>query len=299
LTIGFYAVRLLSVRVNFWQLRTGETLGIMTDGKGRESARPSQPKTGWRWWAAGATFVLAAAATLYVQRGATEARLVRADPDGIAGDAPLLRFATDLGKVVYYERCASCHGPGGVGDPARGVPNLADADWLYGSGNVGEIEKIVTYGIRSHNPKAWNLAVMPAFSRPLPSPTEPKIPPLTPQSLRDVTEFVVAAAGRPSDIEAANRGGVIFSGVGGCYDCHGADGSGDSAIGAPNLIDSIWLYGDGSRQSIMDSIAFGRAGICPAWIGKIGSGEIREVSVYVYSLSHSTEPSNGAGQAGS
>jgi cytochrome c oxidase cbb3-type subunit 3 len=247
----------------------------------------------WRWWGGGAAVFLIAAAVFLALRSETEARLVRADPDAVPADTSLMRFAGAHGKSVYDGHCAGCHGETGTGDPARGIPNLTDADWLYGSGMVSEIEKIVFYGIRSHNPKAWNLAVMPAYARPLPSKTEPNIPPLTPQGLSDVTEFVVSLGGRPADAAAAKRGGLLFNGQGGCYDCHLPDGSGDTAIGAPNLTDSIWLYGDGSRESIMRSIAKGHEGVCPAWVGKLTPAEIREVAAYVYTLSHH------AGQTGS
>lgn len=34
---------------------------------------------------------------------------------------------------LYRDNCAACHGPTGTGDQTRGVPNLTDSDWLYGS----------------------------------------------------------------------------------------------------------------------------------------------------------------------
>jgi cytochrome c oxidase cbb3-type subunit 3 len=138
---------------------------------------------------------------------------------------------------------------------------------------------------------------MPAFARPTPAGTELKIPRLTPDGIADVTEFVIAAGGRPADARAAKRGAALYSDAGGCYDCHGPDGRGDSAIGAPNLLDSIWLYGDGGRRSIMNSIAYGRQGVCPAWIGRITPTEIREVAVYVFSFSGGGT-SEDAGRAG-
>jgi cytochrome c oxidase cbb3-type subunit 3 len=62
---------------------------------------------------------------------------------------------------------------------------------------------------------------------------------------------------------------------------------GDSAIGVPNLIDKITLYGDGSRQTLFMSIADGRQGVCPAWVAQISPAGVRELALYVYSLSHS------------
>jgi cytochrome c oxidase cbb3-type subunit 3 len=38
-----------------------------------------------------------------------------------------------LGKKVFAETCAACHGPDGKGKRDLGAPNLTDAIWLYGS----------------------------------------------------------------------------------------------------------------------------------------------------------------------
>jgi hypothetical protein len=37
---------------------------------------------------------------------------------------------------------------------------------------------------------------------------------------------------------------------------------------------------------MFESIAYGRQGVCPAWSDKLSPAEMREVSLYVYSLSH-------------
>jgi cytochrome c oxidase cbb3-type subunit 3 len=150
---------------------------------------------------------------------------------------------------------------------------------------VSDIEQVVKYGIRSDHPKAWNLAIMPAYATARPSVRDSKIPPLTPGNIRDLVEFLFRQQGRSADGAAAVRGAELFR-TGGCYDCHAADGKGDSAIGAPNLTDAITLYGDGSRESLSMSIGYGRHGICPAWATRISPGQIRETALFVYSLSH-------------
>jgi cytochrome c oxidase cbb3-type subunit 3 len=162
---------------------------------------------------------------------------------------------------------------------------LSDTDWLYGTGSVSDIEQIIKYGIRSNHPKAWNLAIMPAYARAQPSVRDPKLQPLSPGNIRDLVEFLIREQGQAADAAAAGRGAQLFTGAGGCYDCHAVDAKGDSAIGAPNLADRITLYGDGSREALAMSIAYGRHGICPAWIGRMTAAGIREVAVYVYSLS--------------
>jgi cytochrome c oxidase cbb3-type subunit 3 len=218
------------------------------------------------------------------------ARLLRSDPNVIPSTAALLAFAQPRGERLYKAHCSNCHGARGLGDSSRGIPDLSDNDWLYGTGQVSDIEQVILYGIRSNNPKAWNLAVMPAYAMAQPSARDSKIAPLSPANVRDVVEFLIYSQGRNADAAAAARGRAIFAGAGGCYDCHSLDAKGDSSIGAPNLTDRITLYGDGSRNSLSMSISYGRAGMCPAWIGSLRPAEIRELAVFVYTLSHPERP---------
>lgn len=237
------------------------------------------------WLTAAGLLLAAGGAAWFVDDARTSARLVGSDPEAIAGDAGLLRIGAARGEAVYRDRCAGCHGPDGKGNSAWGVPDLTDDDWLYGEGRVGDIEKVVAYGIRAPNPRSWNLAVMPAYGQAVPSAME-SVPPLTPGEIADVTEHLLALGGRPADPESARRGARVYGGKGGCYDCHTDDARGDRAIGAPDLADSVWLYGDGSGAAIAASITRGRQGISPAWSGTLSALERREVSLYVYALSH-------------
>jgi mono/diheme cytochrome c family protein len=123
-------------------------------------------------------------------------QLLRADPDALPADAMLLGFAVRRGEPLFAARCAACHGASGSGDAVRGIPDLTDNDWLYGTGRTSEIEKVIDYGIRSRNPKAWNLAVMPAYARPQPNPADKNIQPLTPGEIDDVIEFLMRQQGR-------------------------------------------------------------------------------------------------------
>jgi cytochrome c oxidase cbb3-type subunit 3 len=67
--------------------------------------------------------------------------------------------------------------------------------------------------------------------------------------------------------------------------CHGADGKGNPALGAPNLTDNIWLYG-GGETTLIETIANGRNGVMPAWGEFLGPEKTHLVAGYVYSLSH-------------
>ena len=216
-----------------------------------------------------------------------EAHLLRADPGRVPSEATLMRFATGRGRSLFEAHCASCHGRAGRGNQ-DGTPDLTDDDWLYGTGQVMDIERVVDYGIRSHHPRAWNLAIMPAFASPRPSESDARIAPLTPPQIHDLVEFILHEQGHDADVAAAGRGAAVYRGAGGCYDCHLTDLRGDSAIGVPNLIDRTTLYGDGGREALLLSIAGGRQGVCPAWVGRISPAGIRELALYVYSLSHSS-----------
>jgi cytochrome c oxidase cbb3-type subunit 3 len=226
------------------------------------------------------------AAAVLLRESGLRARLLRSDANNIPANATLMAFAEPRGRRLYAAHCSGCHGPQGLGDPRQGVPNLTDDDWLYGTGEVSDIEQIIRYGIRSYHPKTWNLAIMPAYGTPRPSARDGKIPPLTPTNIRDVVEYLIYLQGRNADAVAAARGASIYAGVGGCYDCHSGDAKGDSAIGAPNLTDQVTLYGDGSRESLSMSISYGRAGICPAWVGRLNAAQVRELAVFVFTLSH-------------
>ena len=107
---------------------------------------------------------------------------------------------------------------------ARGVPNLSDGVWLYGSGSVTDIEATILYGIRSGHPKAHNLTDMPGFDH---------SGQLTDADISDVIEYVMLISAQPHDPTAATRGRVIYDGAGVCYDCHTADGYGISDYGTP------------------------------------------------------------------
>jgi cytochrome c oxidase cbb3-type subunit III len=229
-------------------------------------------------------------AAVLLQSARIEGRMLSSDPEAIAGDAALMGYARGRGAALFQERCAVCHGALGQGDAQRGVPNLRDADWLYGTGSVGDIEQIIKYGIRSYHPKTWNLAIMPAYATARPSARDDKIQALTPGNIRDLLEFLFREQGQSADADAAARGAELFKGSGGCYDCHAPDAKGDSAIGAPNLIDRITLYGDGSRDSLSMSIAYGRHGVCPAWTLRVSPAGIRELALFVHSLSHPRDP---------
>jgi cytochrome c oxidase cbb3-type subunit 3 len=238
------------------------------------------------WLAAILAIIVATGALggVFVERD-HKAALVRADADRIPRDAALSATAIRLAEPLYARQCVSCHGADLRGDRQGGVPDLTSGRFLYGFGQVSEIEHTIAYGIRSGRPKSWNLAAMPAFGTSSPY-ARYKIEPLKPDEIDDVVEYLVAASGQPADGAAAVRGRTVFTGRGLCFDCHSDDAGGDPSIGAPSLISGTWLYGDGSRAALRGSVAYGHGGICPGWRGPFDAAGVRALAVYVYQASH-------------
>jgi cytochrome c oxidase cbb3-type subunit 3 len=263
-----------------------------TGAGGRQStgaARLVARVTGWGWWAWLGLCVVACASFYLGNKwyeSHMETALLRADADLTPQNPRLVRFAASLAKPAYAAHCALCHGADLKGNSSLGAPNLADNDWLYGSGQVSEIERTIYFGIRSGNRKSRNLAVMPAFGRAQSPTAKYKLTPLTPGEIRDVIAHLFTLENRQADPQAAARGRSIFLNKGECYDCHSPHGHGDPGIGAPNLTDNIWLDGDGSADSIFRTIEVGRQGVCPAWVDRLPAATLRALAVYIHLQSH-------------
>jgi cytochrome c oxidase cbb3-type subunit 3 len=225
------------------------------------------------WRAAGVALSLLAIAGAYSwSRHSAAKRLVRADPTQILTDPALLQRAVNLGRPLYRQHCATCHGAALQGNPARGVPNLATNAWLYGGDPVA-VEHTILYGIRSGHPKAHNVTDMPALVR---------SGQISEDDARDVVELIESLAGMPHDPQMAARGRAVYYGKGNCFDCHAADARGVTDYGAPALTGPVWLYG-GDRQTLYQSVLNGRHGICPAWIHKLTPLQIRSLTLYLLS----------------
>lgn len=186
----------------------------------------------------------------------------------IKANPELLNFALAGGAAAFGDNCAPCHGRGAQG--AVGYPNLRDDAWLWG-GSLDDIHQTIRYGIRADHPDTRN-SQMPAFGR---------LGMLQPPQVNDVAEHVLALSGNAEDQEAAERGGEMFATN--CAACHGADGTGDRALGAPNLADELWLYG-GDKASIVEMITDSRSGMMPAWNERLDPATVKELAIYVHSL---------------
>ncbi|SEA31450.1 cytochrome-c oxidase, cbb3-type subunit III [Microbulbifer marinus] len=169
------------------------------------------------------------------------------------------REALKMGARIFANNCAVCHGADGGGN--FGFPNLTDNAWLYG----GTPEKIL------ETLNNGRQGMMP-----------PQGPVIGEEGVKNVAEYVLSLNGLEHNAEMAAEGQKVFGTV--CMACHGADGKGNQALGAPNLTDNIWLYGS-SREQIQHTIRGGRQNVMPAQDDKLREDKIRLVAAYVYSLS--------------
>jgi cytochrome c oxidase cbb3-type subunit 3 len=174
----------------------------------------------------------------------------------VADDADARR----MGERMFVSYCATCHGSDARG--ARGFPNLRDNDWLYG-GEPATILQTILDG-RSGTMPAWEDALGGQ------------------QGVSDMTEYVFSLSGRKADEAAVTRASSQYTAM--CVACHGADGTGNQALGAPNLTDNIWLFG-GTRERVMETIAKGRNGKMPPHREFLGEEKSHLLAAYIYSLS--------------
>ncbi|MCB1441816.1 MAG: cytochrome-c oxidase, cbb3-type subunit III [Methyloceanibacter sp.] len=195
-------------------------------------------------------------------------KIAAADLEAIKADPELLNFALAGGAAAFGDNCAPCHGRGAQG--GAGYPNLRDDAWLWG-GTLDAIHQTIQHGIRAEDDQT-HMSQMPAFG---------KLGMLKPNQVSDAAEFVMSLSGNADDEEAAARGKEIFATN--CAACHGPDGMGNQALGAPNLTDQLWLYG-GDKATIVETITNSRAGMMPAWAGRLDPATVKELAIYVHSL---------------
>jgi cytochrome c oxidase cbb3-type subunit 3 len=169
------------------------------------------------------------------------------------------REAVKTGERLFVNYCTTCHGSDAGGGP--GFPNLRDNDWLYG-GDPLTVKASIMNG---------RAGVMPGWGAALGQ-----------EGVFNVSEYVLSLSGRSKNADAAASGQVKFQQL--CVACHGADGKGNPALGAPNLTDGIWLYG-GSQKAVMESIEKGRQGRMPAHRDFLGEAKAHLLAAYVVSLS--------------
>lgn len=188
-------------------------------------------------------------APLYAQFAKLDIEKVAADPAAHA-----------IGERLFMNNCAQCHGSDARG--SKGFPNLTDKDWLHG-GEPATIKQTILDGRHGQMPP-----MAPALG--------------SADDVRNVANYVVSLSGGGHDSVKAALGQPKFAV---CAACHGAEGKGNPAIGAPNLTDKTWLYG-GSVDTIAETITKGREGVMPAHKDLLGPDRVHVLAAYVWSLSN-------------
>ena len=170
--------------------------------------------------------------------------------------------AMGIGERLFVNHCATCHGSDARG--TKGFPNLTDGDWLYG-GSHETIKLTIAQGRQG---------VMPPLAAAVGSG----------EDVRNLANYVLSLSGSPHNSIAAQLGRPKFSA---CAACHGIDGKGNQALGAPNLTDKVWLHGWG-EDAIVAMVTNGKTNVMPAHAQRLSAEQIHVLAAYVMSLSRST-----------
>ncbi|MDQ3059127.1 MAG: cytochrome-c oxidase, cbb3-type subunit III [Pseudomonadota bacterium] len=184
------------------------------------------------------------------------ARFKGMKPEDVSNDPQ----AMAIGERLFMNNCAQCHGSDARG--SKSFPNLSDKDWLHG-GTPEKIVETITGG------RMGNMPPMAAAVG-------------TPDDVRNVAHYVLSLSNSPHDSLKASLGKSKF---GACAACHGADGKGNQAIGAPNLTDDIWLHGWG-ENAIVAMVNNGKVNQMPAQATKLTESQIHVLASYVWGLSN-------------
>ncbi len=194
-------------------------------------------------------------APLYATFAAQPVEVLSKDPRALA-----------LGERIFMNNCAQCHGSDAKG--SNSYPNLTNgnAAWL-GDRSPAHIINTITNG---------RTGVMPALGVAVGGDAE----------IKELAQYVLSLSGSPHNEIKAYGGKKLFAT---CAACHGVDGKGNKALGAPNLADDYWLYGWG-EAAIVNAIKNGKNNIMPAQSAKLTTQQIHVVAAYVLSLSATSLP---------
>jgi cytochrome c oxidase cbb3-type subunit 3 len=170
--------------------------------------------------------------------------------------------AIKVGQRLFLQNCSQCHGSDARGQ--KGFPNLADDAWLYG-GEPEAILNTILHGRIGQMPP-WEAA-------------------LGEDGVKEVVTYTLSLSGRKVNAREAAAGKQRFVM---CAACHGTDGKGNPAVGAPDLTDKYWLFGD-SRAELTATVAKGRSGVMPAWKDILGEDKVQLIAAYVWDLGNSAK----------
>lgn len=204
-------------------------------------------------------------------RAELDSQIASMSLEEIAADPTLVDYARRSGASAFKLVCVQCHGSGAVGSQELGYPNLNDDAWLWG-GTLDDIYHTISHGVRNGLDPQERFSAMPAYGA---------LQMLDSRQISDVAHTVLSLSGAAHDEEAAARGEEIYATE--CAACHGAEGEGDTTLGAPRLNDALWLYG-GGHDAIMAQVATPRMGVMPPWADYFDEATRKKLALYVHSL---------------
>ncbi|PCJ24390.1 MAG: cytochrome-c oxidase, cbb3-type subunit III [SAR86 cluster bacterium] len=161
----------------------------------------------------------------------------------IQNDVDLMQVA----ERIFRRECAACHGPDARGQASL-FPNLVDVEWQWGS-SAEQIEQTIRGG-RSANMLAWQAIIGD-------------------ENVDQVADYIMQLG---DSVSESHPGKQVFDQN--CSACHGVDGTGNILLGAPSLVDDIWLYGS-DLKTVKASIASGRNGIMPAFGERLDDVQVK------------------------
>jgi cytochrome c oxidase cbb3-type subunit 3 len=196
----------------------------------------------------------AAMEPVYAKYKAMSAEQLAADPK-----------AMEIGQRLYLNNCAQCHGSDARG--SKGFPNLTlPAGARLAAETPEEIAAVILNG-RTGNMPPMAAAVGSS------------------EDVRNVAHYVLSLSGSAHNSAYAQLGKPKFAA---CAACHGPEGKGMKAVGAPNLTDKHWLHGWG-EQAIVSMVTAGKVNVMPPQGKLLTPEQVQVLSAYVWSLSQPTK----------
>ena len=165
--------------------------------------------------------------------------------------------AMAIGDRLFMNNCAQCHGSDARG--STGFPNLTDGQWNWG-GTPEQIHATIAQG---------RTGIMTPMAAAVGSSDD----------VRNLANHVLSLSKSPHDSVRANLGRDKFVA---CAACHGPDGKGNQALGAPDLTSGVFVHGPAVEAHIVNMINNGKTGVMPAWESKFTPEQLKVLTAYVW-----------------
>jgi cytochrome c oxidase cbb3-type subunit III len=195
-------------------------------------------------------------------------KISSADYEAILADPRMMEIVQKRGRTLFGDNCASCHGKEGRGQ--SGFPSLVDGDSLWDGSPQGMAET-VRVGINTEHPDTRRSQMLAFGSDQL----------LQRDDINNVVGYVRSLSDIKDDRlkpETIAKGQTVYAAN--CASCHGAEAKGDPKTGAPNLADTVWLYG-GENNDIYKTVWHGRMGRMPSWEDRLTPEQRKMLVLYL------------------